>query len=271
MRTLAAITCVCVLGAFVTPSSATPILVHEWAFNGDLTDSSGSNNTGTLSYGTASYVAGKFGHQAINLADGQTVANAAASNLPTAAAASWRMNIWVQPTTLNSLSYLAGWGGSNGAAGASRAFIDFHTSETAGLYFWGNARDGQPSSAQTYGTDTFHMLTATYQEVNSLPQITLYYDGVQKYQGNWSGTRSDYWDSPLADASQKVQVNSKATPWAASVAGAYQEFTIWSGVLTQTNVTNLFTSNTIVPEPGTLALLATGLLGLLAYAWRKRR
>jgi hypothetical protein len=30
-------------------------------------------------------------------------------------------------------------------------------------------------------------------------------------------------------------------------------------------------SLTIVPEPGTLALLATGLLGLLAYAWRKRK
>ena len=28
---------------------------------------------------------------------------------------------------------------------------------------------------------------------------------------------------------------------------------------------------TLVPEPGTLALLATGLLGMLAYAWRKRK
>jgi hypothetical protein len=27
----------------------------------------------------------------------------------------------------------------------------------------------------------------------------------------------------------------------------------------------------IVPEPGTLALLAAGLLGLLCYAWRKRK
>ena len=27
----------------------------------------------------------------------------------------------------------------------------------------------------------------------------------------------------------------------------------------------------VVPEPGTLALLATGLAGLLTYAWRKRR
>jgi hypothetical protein len=27
----------------------------------------------------------------------------------------------------------------------------------------------------------------------------------------------------------------------------------------------------LVPEPGMLSLLATGLLGLLAYAWRKRK
>jgi hypothetical protein len=30
-------------------------------------------------------------------------------------------------------------------------------------------------------------------------------------------------------------------------------------------------SLTVVPEPGTLAIIATGLLGLLAYAWRKRK
>jgi len=30
-------------------------------------------------------------------------------------------------------------------------------------------------------------------------------------------------------------------------------------------------TTTGVPEPGTLALLAAGLIGLLCYAWRKRR
>ncbi|MBU4273117.1 MAG: PEP-CTERM sorting domain-containing protein [Planctomycetes bacterium] len=28
---------------------------------------------------------------------------------------------------------------------------------------------------------------------------------------------------------------------------------------------------TVIPEPSTLALLATGLIGLLCYAWRKRK
>jgi hypothetical protein len=33
----------------------------------------------------------------------------------------------------------------------------------------------------------------------------------------------------------------------------------------------MFAPHTVVPEPSTVVLLATGLLGLLAYAWKKRR
>jgi hypothetical protein len=34
---------------------------------------------------------------------------------------------------------------------------------------------------------------------------------------------------------------------------------------------HVLSTDAVVPEPGTIALLATGLIGLLAYAWRRRR
>lgn len=249
------------------------VLVHQWKFDGTLNDSSGSGNTGSLSSGTASYVPGKFGQQAISLTDRQSVLDTTASNLPTGANDSWSMNLWVKPTTLASLSYLAGWGSIGGVTGTSRGFLNYRrssdTPNTPGLYFWGSNADAESSSVQTYGTDDFHMITATYEVVASKPRITLYYDGLQKYQGNWNGEGLQG-DQLLAGAAAQVRVNS-AGLFNAAVAGAYQEYTIWSGVLTGAQVSNLYGGNTLVPEPGTLTLLGSGLLALSACAWRRRK
>ena len=55
-------------------------------------------------------------------------------------------------------------------------------------------------------------------------------------------------------------------------AGGIDEFSVFNGALTSDQIAGLYSAAvTPVPEPSTLALLAGGLFGLLAYAWRKRK
>lgn len=78
---------------------------------------------------------------------------------------------------------------------------------------------------------------------------------------------------PLA-AAASIYVNDAlaVTGW---TPGVYNDpgLSIWTGSWKtgDIRIASLAFSSTEIPEPGTLMLLTTGLLGLLAYAWRKRR
>ena len=71
----------------------------------------------------------------------------------------------------------------------------------------------------------------------------------------------------LTDYSLTVPTVQSTDPWANLPLG------IWLDMSAGSN-TGIFFDNvrlTSVPEPSTLALLASGLFGLVAYAWRKRK
>lgn len=54
--------------------------------------------------------------------------------------------------------------------------------------------------------------------------------------------------------------------------GSLTEFRIYNAALSGTDIASAYAAGyNVIPEPSTLMLLANGVLGLLAYAWRRRR
>jgi hypothetical protein len=322
---------VVVAGAMFMGTTAQASLVHDWAFDGDLNDSSGSGNTGVLSNGDEDYstVAGKIG-QAIYLSGGQYVSNTNPANIPVSGAGAWSLTTWVQYSNAN-LGYgavVAGWSPTPGAPGQMRMLIN--ESNNSHLSFLGHTADNF-SGGSWPSANAWHQITITH-AANATKQVTMYVDGVGSTMaigpgdlanitstptvvvgGNtgwypnqkFTGAIDDMgiWNQALSDGEVKslgnvLTVNGGAlgdygiakmntlfgvydTGASATVGGlTWNKFT---GAIGGTAGAVTFSDGvytawldstsgvTTVPEPGTLALLAGGLLGLIAYAWRKRK
>lgn len=211
-------------------------LVHLWAFEGNYDDTSGSGNHGAPT-GAPTFVAGKFG-QGVSLAsasfDGVDL-HFGANNLPLSGTDSWSMNLWAKFNEApGQLEYLAGFGIDDGYiaadASATRAIIAFGGATNNNFYFWGGSNDH--NSGAPYDADNqWHMYTVTYNGA----VLSMYKDGslvgapVAK---------------AFADAFDEIHVGNPSN-WNNDFDGELDEFAIFSGALTESQIGGLFFNNNI--------------------------
>jgi hypothetical protein len=243
-------------------------LVHEWEFDNNVSDTSGSGNHGTVT-GTTSYVSpvddwnGGTG-KAFGFDEATKIEDLNPTNLPTAMTGAYSirgpqfsMNVYVKAASDNTFSSwdgIAGWG--DYAAGAADRQLCSRGSTNA--YFHGYIHNiSKYCNWTNYG---WHMLTFTFDQTGYTDFYgteAMYVDGVQVHlaANNHFGDILDpdivvgFDDRPSGGAYWK---------------GAIDGYTVYNHGLSQADVTALYSR---VPEPATIALLGLGGLVLL----RKKR
>ena len=87
---------------------------------------------------------------------------------------------------------------------------------------------------------------------------SIYVDGSLAANGATTSTTTEYWYAP----GDTFAVGGNYGNTCAN--GYFDDVRIYDSALTASQV------GSMVPEPGTFAMSIAGLLGILAYAWRKR-
>ena len=253
-----------VAGVYASPSQA-QTLANRWSFDGNLLDTSGNGNNGTLSGSGSFYTNGAFsGHQGIYLTTANLISTASAVGLPTAGNADWSMNLWLYLTnTPISLAYMAGFAATatasgNPVNGTARGLLAYGAPSNLGIYLWGKSYD--LASGAPYPLNQWVMVTIVHN--GSANTTSFYTNGVNIMTG--AETALVTVPSPYNQYIQVGYPGSGYTYAAGGFKGIIDEFTIWSGALNAAQIAGLYQTNglawappIIVTQPSPITQYAT--------------
>jgi len=247
-------------------------LVSYWDFDATLADDPtyGSGNNGTMSTGTATYAAGKFGnaidlpgptgnHQHVRLPEDDDDFDFASKG--------------------NGLS-ISTWIKAEGKDGIFQTVIskgEWHAFRLHRFFTWDDlsycgAGDGGGQGdlkvLRKVTDGAWHHVVAVTETTGTASR--LYVDG-STYMGSNSGRNG------LEDNDLQLLIGNNPQRMDRGWNGLIDDMAIWGRPLSTSEVDLIYNNGTgtpislLVPEPSTIALLVTGALGLLAYAWRRRK
>ena len=253
---------------FYAYAQATPVitngLVTAYEFNGNANDISGQGNNGTV-YG-ATLTTDRLGiNNSAYHFDGNDYIIASASSLPTAART---VALWFYADSVSNKPNLIGYGGSNSTPPGKSWLM--------GINHWGSPAYSVTSHWATNTLQYFY----TQAPVNSWIHYAITTDssGTKIYiNGEEKASNSIFINNTVVtgtDLSIGVSVNTYGdAPYTDGNVGYFigsmDDVLIYNRALTASEIGQLAGGVAPVPEPATLLLLGTGLIGLAAYGRKK--
>jgi hypothetical protein len=264
----AAIAMVNIAGAVEVPD---PLIWLK--MDGNYNNSGTGGQTATLQTGTSNldvtYVTGRDGTAGgavrLNTVDtGDTIADGAGNNLAisytlpnTGTIAMW---YYVKDTVgANNSSYYqemfcSNAGGDKWEGWTSRYF------KNMGARINDNVWNSSATVFPVLTTGWHHLaFTWNHEEGSSTVSRSVYIDGALGANGSTTGASTENWTAPGSILAIGGNYGNTCGN------GYYDDVRIYTSALTAGQV------GSIVPEPGTFAMVIAGLIGALAYAWRKRK
>lgn len=261
---------IALLATFAMADNLNAELVGRWEFNdeydigkatvggGDLTDVNAVSYSKNGRFGGAVKLEQYYVDEDNNwpgMAYLHLSGDALPAGLPTGNS-SYTVSTWVNIASSTSWELgVIGWG-----TNALRGYNGLKLPSSTSVQSVGWGEDTTQSTSSAINDGQWHLVTTTYD--STAAQKRLYFDGVLL------GSAVSVGSFDVTAANFRIgefYINGTIEQ---GFNGMIDDVRIYNNALSGTEVASLYST---VPEPGACVILLTGLLGLMAYAWRKRK